>query len=101
MNDLRALNEVNRIIHEPARLMIVAILAVADQADFLYLLNETGLTRGNLSAHLSKLEEAGYVQIQKTFRGKVPQTLVNLTPAGLDAFNLYRSQMADLMKKMG
>ena len=101
MNDLRGLTEVDRVIHEPARLMIVAILAVADQADFLYLLNETGLTRGNLSAHLSKLEDAGYVQIQKTFRGKVPQTLVNLTPEGQTAFNDYRSRMADLMKKMG
>lgn len=98
---LRGLTTVDRLIHEPARLMIVAILAVADQADFLYLLNETGLTKGNLSAHLSKLEEAGYIELQKTYRGKIPQTLVKLTPGGLEAFNKYRRQMKDIMANLG
>ena len=72
-NDLRTLTNVDRVIHEPARLMIVAILYAVDSADFLYLLRETGLTKGNLSAHLSRLEEAGYIEIEKRFRGKIPQ----------------------------
>ncbi len=91
--DLRNLVEVDRIIHEPARLVIVAILFAVDSADFLYLLNETNLTKGNLSSHLSKLEEAGYVAIEKTFVGKVTRTLCRLTPDGHGAFLKYRSQI--------
>jgi DNA-binding MarR family transcriptional regulator len=87
-------SDLDRLIHEPARLMIVTLLYAVEQADFLYLLHETGLTRGNLSAHLSKLEEAGYVQITKTFRGKIPHTLVSLTPAGRQAFETYRQQLS-------
>jgi len=69
--DLRRLTEVDRLIHEPARLLIVTILASVASADFLFLQRETGLTKGNLSAHLSKLEEARYVKIEKTFKGKL------------------------------
>jgi len=89
----RSLAGVDRVIHEPARLMIVAILNGVEAADFLYLLRETGLTKGNLSAHLAKLEEAGYVKIEKTFRGKVPLTLLSLTDAGRAAFRQYRRKM--------
>jgi DNA-binding transcriptional ArsR family regulator len=84
---------VDRIIHEPARLTIVAILSVAERADFLYLLRETKLTKGNLSAHLVRLEEAGYVEIEKAFRGKTPFTTCRLTPRGRAAFQAYREQM--------
>jgi DNA-binding transcriptional ArsR family regulator len=72
--ELKDLTDVDRLIHEPARLTIVAILSVAERADFLFLLHETGLTKGNLSAHLVRLEQAGYVEIEKTYRGKVPYT---------------------------
>ncbi len=95
--DLRSMVEVDRLIHEPARLMIVTILYAAEQADFLFLLRETGLTKGNLSAHLSKLEEAGYVKIEKTYRGKVPLTLLSLTPAGRTAFESYRKQLKHIV----
>lgn len=91
--DLKDLADVDRIIHEPARLTIVAILSVAERADFLYLLRETRLTKGNLSAHLVRLEEAGYVEIEKTFRGKVPYTTCKLTARGRAAFQAYRDQM--------
>ncbi len=91
--DLKGLTGVDRIIHEPARLTIVAILSVAERADFLYLLRETRLTKGNLSAHLVRLEEAGYVEIEKAFRGKVPYTTCRLTPRGRAAFQAYREQM--------
>jgi DNA-binding HxlR family transcriptional regulator len=90
---LKPLTELDRVIHEPARLMIAATLFLAGEADFLYLERETGLTRGNLSSHLSKLEEAGYVSIEKTYRGKVPLTLCKLTKAGRASFKAYQSAM--------
>lgn len=99
-SDLRSFAEVDRLLHEPARLMIVTILAAVQEADFLYLLSETGLTKGNLSAHLSKLEAAGYVEIKKSFRGKIPQTLLSLTPAGLSAFEAYRHQLQRIVKRL-
>ena len=89
-HDLRDLGHVDRIIHEPARLMIVAILSAVEDADFAYLQREAGLTKGNLSAHLSRLEEAGYIRIEKTFRGKVPQTTCSLTDEGRRALREYR-----------
>ncbi len=91
MNEqLREIAALNRVIHEPGRLMIVAILSAVAECDFRYLEHETGMNKGNLSSHLSKLEEAGYVQITKTFRGKIPQTLLKLTDAGRAAFEEYR-----------
>jgi DNA-binding MarR family transcriptional regulator len=87
---LRDLTDLDRIIHEPARLMIVSLLYVSKEADFVYLLRETGLTKGNLSSHLVRLEEAAYVRIEKTFRGKLPLTLCSLTDAGRTAFENYR-----------
>lgn len=83
----------NRLIHEPARLVIVTILYAVDSADFVYLLRETGLTKGNLSAHLYRLEEAGYIKIEKTFRGKVPRTTCRLTEVGRSAFQIYRERL--------
>ena len=94
------MNDVDRIIHEPARLMIVALLAGAKEADFLFLLRETGLTKGNLSTHLAKLEESAYVEIQKTFRGKIPLTLARLTPKGRNALQAYRKTMNGLLRKL-
>jgi DNA-binding MarR family transcriptional regulator len=91
--NLRALADVDRVIHEPARTMIVAILYNLESADFLYLQRETGLTKGNLSAHLTKLENAGYLQIEKTFRGKIPLTLCALTESGRIAFDGYRQKL--------
>jgi DNA-binding transcriptional ArsR family regulator len=90
---VRNLIDVDRTIHEPARLMIVAILSVVVEADFLYLLQASGLTKGNLSSHLSRLEKAGYVQIEKTFVGKSPRTLCRLTEPGQGALAEYRRQM--------
>ena len=92
-DELRSLVEVDRLIHEPARLMIVAILSAVESADFLYLQRETGLTKGNLSSHLARLEEGGYVQIEKTYRGKLPLTICRLTRAGQNAFQEYRKHL--------
>jgi DNA-binding MarR family transcriptional regulator len=95
----RALNGVDRLIHEPARASIVAILYNLESADFLYLQRETELTRGNLSAHLARLEEGGYVRIEKTFRGKIPLTLCSLTEAGRAAFEAYRRQLKKFIEE--
>lgn len=90
---IHQLAEIDRTIHEPARLMLVALLAAVDEADFQYLHQATGLTKGNLSVHLSKLEEAGYVGIEKTFRGKYPLTICRLTQRGRDEFEKYRKMI--------
>ena len=91
MNEqLRAIAELDRVIHEPGRLMIVLILSGVRECDFLYLQRETEMNKGNLSSHLSRLEEAGYVEIEKTYRGKVPMTVLRLTPAGVTALAAYR-----------
>lgn len=96
--DLRSIAGVDRLIHEPSRTVIVAILAAVESADFLYLQRETGLTKGNLSVHLSKLEEAGYVNIEKTYRGKVPLTLCRLTEEGRQAFDAYRGRLKQFVE---
>jgi DNA-binding MarR family transcriptional regulator len=100
-DDLRSLTELDRLIHEPARLLIVTILSTVESADFLFLQRETELTKGNLSAHLSKLENAGYVNIEKTFKGKLPLTICKLTEAGQKAFDGYRQQMQNFISMTG
>jgi DNA-binding transcriptional ArsR family regulator len=91
MNDqLRAISQLDRVIHEPGRLMIFILLGAVEECDFLYLLHETEMNKGNLSSHLARLEEAGYVGIEKTYRGKVPRTLLRLTRTGRAAFDKYR-----------
>lgn len=92
-DDLRDVVQVDRLIHEPARLVISAILYAVESADFLYLLRETGLTKGNLSSHLSKLEGAGYVEIEKTYQGKIPRTVCRMTSPGREAFDAYRERL--------
>jgi DNA-binding MarR family transcriptional regulator len=83
------LGTLDRTIHEPARLMIVATLYSIPETDFLYLQRELGLTQGNLSSHLARLEEARYVLIEKTFKGKYPMTICSLTVKGREAFEEY------------
>ena len=90
---LNPLNEVDRLIHEPARLKIIALLYVLDSADFTFLMSQTGMTWGNLSSHMTKLEEAGYLDVKKTFKGKRPNTMLKLTDKGRQAFQTYRQQM--------
>jgi DNA-binding transcriptional ArsR family regulator len=96
----RAIASVDRVIHEPSRLIIVAMLYAVEEADFLYLLRETGLTKGNLSAHLARLEEAGYLEIEKSFRGKVPRTVCRLSENGRRAFRDYRARLKRAVESM-
>lgn len=90
---IRRIAEIDRVIHEPGRLMIVALLYAVDKADFLYLQHETEMNKGTLSSHLSRLEEARYIEIVKTYRGKIPQTLLHLTDEGRKAFEEYRRRL--------
>jgi len=87
------LTEIDKLIHEPARLMIFAYLYVVESADFTFLIRQTGLTWGNLSAHISKLESAGYVEVKKEFINKKPNTMLSLTKQGREAFKKYRQNM--------
>ncbi len=90
---LRGLAEIDRVVHEPARLMVLMCLYAVAKADFVFLLHATELSWGNLSSHVTKLEEAGYVQVEKGFVGKKPRTLVQLTPSGRRAVDAYRNAM--------
>lgn len=92
------MTQVDPMIHEPARLIVVALLAGAKEADFLFLQRESGLTKGNLSSHLAKLEAAEYVEIEKTFRGRIPMTIARLTAKGRKAFEGYRKAMNGLLR---
>lgn len=93
MSTLQELASLDRVIHEPARLMIMTVLYAVNEADFLYLQNECELTQGNLSSHLSRLEEEKYVLVQKTFKGKYPLTICSLTARGRKAFEEYARLM--------
>jgi DNA-binding MarR family transcriptional regulator len=95
--EIQALGNLDPVVHAPARLMLLTYLTVVDSADFLYLMNLTGLTFGNLSTHLSKLAEVGYVEIEKGHKGQKPFTLVRLTLAGRQAFSQYRERMRTML----
>ena len=96
---LQDLSGLDRVIHEPSRLTLIALLSSVESADFLFLLKESGLTKGNLSVHLSRLEEAGYIEIEKTFRGKMPHTEYRLTQKGKAAFDQYRKRLGSILKE--
>ena len=93
--------DIDRLVHEPARLAIMAHLSVLEYADFVYVMNETGLTRGNLSSHMSKLEEAGYITVEKTFVGKTPRTVLSLTADGRKALAVWRDAMTVVVQALG
>lgn len=92
------MTNLDRVIHEPARLLLMALLAGVKEADFLWLQRESELTKGNLSSHLLKLEDAGYVDVQKTFRGKIPLTILQLTSEGRTAFEQYKKTMNGMLR---
>ena len=95
--ELHPLADINQIIHAPARLMVLTYLYVVESADYVFLMRLTGLTWGNLSTHLTKLEEAGYVLINKEFRGKKPHSTVSLTPEGREAFREYKKSLQQVL----
>ena len=89
----------DRLVHEPARLALLTALTSCESADFLYLQRLTGLSKGNLSSHLSKLEEAGLVKVEKQFNGKTPLTRIAVTDAGREAVERHWQQLERLRSK--
>ena len=94
---IQLLEEIDQVVHSPARLMVMTYLFVVESVDFVYLRRLTGLTWGNLSTHLSKLEEANYVTMEKEFRGKKPNTMIRLTDRGRSAFREYKKSMQRIL----
>lgn len=83
------MSDLDRTIHEPARLRILTLLSGLDAVDFSFLLSTLGLTKGNLSSHMDKLEKAGYVLVEKSFNGRIPHTEFRITPEGHTALKEY------------
>jgi len=92
--------EIDRMIHEPARLLILTNLSIVESADYTYLMNQTGLTWGNLSVQISKLEDCGYLRVEKGYQGRKPQTTACLTLAGREAFREYRRTMLQMLGRL-
>ena len=99
-DELQKIPMIDKIIHEPARLLLMAHLFVVESADFLFLQRQTVLTWGNISSHLRKLEDAGYVSVQKEFLDKKPHTTLKLTSEGRDAFKEYRKNMKQVFEDL-
>jgi len=91
---------IDKLIHEPARFNILAHLYVVESADFLFLMRQTGLTKGNLSSHMSKLETAGYLEVEKEFLNKKPHTMLSLSDRGRQAFQDYRESMKRVLDEL-
>jgi len=94
------LEEMDKVIHESARLIIMSHLYLEESADFLFLMHQSGLTFGNLSSHMKKLEEAGYIEVHKHFVDRRPRTTLNLTPAGHTAFKAYREKLRSILDQI-
>lgn len=92
MTDYSLPTKFDPLIHQSSRLAIMAVLAGCEGADFTYLQKSTDLNKGTLSKHLTKLRDAGYVAIEKGFKGNYPHTFAKLTPSGRRAFEDYRQQ---------
>jgi len=98
--NLAPLSEIDRLVHEPARFQVMALLYVVESADYTFIMQQLGLTWGNLSAHISKLEDGGYVSVEKGFKGKRPQTMLSLTGEGRKAFQTYRQTMKQMLEEI-
>jgi DNA-binding MarR family transcriptional regulator len=94
---LEVLSGLDPLVHAPARLMVMTYLYVVEQIDYVYLQRVTGLSWGNLSKHLSKLEEAGYLETEKTFQNKKPNTSIRLTEKGRSAYRDYKDSIHDVL----
>ncbi len=81
--------DLDPLLHSQLRLAVMSILVASDEADFVFLRENTGATAGNLSVQLEKLKEAGYIEVDKAFRGRMPRTLCRITPKGVEAFEKY------------
>jgi DNA-binding MarR family transcriptional regulator len=94
---VNSLTDIDPLIHAPARLTVMTYLYVVESLDFVYLKRVTDLSWGNLSTHLTKLEEAGYVSMKKSFQDKKPKTMIQLTDRGRSAFRNYKDEMQQVL----
>lgn len=95
--DAQAIAELDRTLHEPVRLSVVACLSVVDEADFVFLQSQTGITGGNLSSHVKRLAGEGYVEVRKHFEGARPRTTLSLTDLGRERFDAYLATIDRLL----
>jgi DNA-binding transcriptional ArsR family regulator len=98
MKPFEEMSSLDRLVHEPSRLAILTALSACRAADFLFLQSLTGLTKGNLSGHLSRLERGGLVAVAKSFKGKVPNTSIVLTPSGRDTIRRHWKRLEQLRR---
>lgn len=99
--DAQAIAELDRTLHEPVRLSVVACLYVVDEADFVFLQSQTGITGGNLSSHIKRLASDGYVEVRKEFDGARPRTTLSLTAVGRKAFRRYLETVSTMLAALG
>ena len=91
--------ELNPLLHSELRLAVMSILIGVESADFVFIRQQTGATAGNLSVQLDKLAKADYIEIEKTFRGKMPCTVCRITDTGRDAFAEYVAALQTYIKR--
>lgn len=91
---------IDKLVHEPSRLLLLAYLYVVDEADFVFLMDRTGLTAGNVSSHMKRLIGAGYVEMEKAFVDNRPQTTYSLSADGRRAFDAYRQNIEGLLRQL-
>jgi DNA-binding transcriptional ArsR family regulator len=101
LSDPQAILDLDRMVHEPARLAILTVLASAEEVGFLFMQRITGLSKGNLSSHTQKLEAAGYLETVKVFQGRIPVTSFRITRDGQLALHAYHKQLRALLPKEG
>jgi DNA-binding transcriptional ArsR family regulator len=90
--------ELDPLLHSQLRLAIMSLLLSVEEADFVYLKEQTGATSGNLSVQIDKLREAGYIDVEKTFQGKMPRTICRISRVGIEAFNEYVKALKGYLK---
>jgi DNA-binding MarR family transcriptional regulator len=100
-NILSEIISIDKTIHEPVRIAILTILTVVEKADFLYIKNYLGITQGNLSSHINKLENAGFIEIEKKFKGKRPSTILSITVRGAENFKNYLNTIKKYIAESG
>jgi DNA-binding transcriptional ArsR family regulator len=92
--------DLDPLLHSQLRLAIMSLLIGVNEADFVFLKEQTGATSGNLSVQIEKLKEAGYIDVEKTFQGKMPRTVCRITAKGVDAFDLYVKNLKSYTRRI-
>ena len=99
VSPIRRLVALDRTVHEPARLAVLLLLSGVEKADFLYVLDESGMSKGNLSSHMARLEEAGFITVEKAFLEKIPRTVYELTHEGRTALDAHREILLEALQE--